>query len=440
MVLMEHFNINQLLGRDKLKQEIIQCVHEIQKSLNNVNSKRVIYLTGDSGSGKSYFMENILNELNYDVIHFETEQNRNSSSFDFIKEHNMPANNVLELMHGKRKRICVLMDNLDSLNTSDKSVLPVLMKLLRPKKTTKQKKEDFCKNMIICIGNNSNDKKIIEFKKICYTFELYMPTDIQMNTIIRTIVKINDPKLISNIQLFVENDLRKLRNIMDIQKQFGDTEISTILDTLVKKYNHNEPKSLTGYLLTHKVPFSKHEEIINDSDRTIISLLLHENIVDYLNAGDIESIHIYSKILSNFCLGDFYDKITFQKQIWLFNEITSLIKNITNNHLFTEHVSIPTTKDIRFTKILTKYSTEYNNINFIISLCQKLGLDKKDLLAYFEKNHTSFTDADYAFFEERYEIKKLDISRLIRFIENKTSKESKESADAEEGFVEENFE
>ena len=38
---------------------------------------------------------------------------------------------------------------------------------------------------------------------------------------------------------------------------------------------------------------------------------------------------------------------------------------------------------IRFTKVLTKYSTEYNNIVFIQSLCNKLSLDKNDLFSYF---------------------------------------------------------
>ena len=38
---------------------------------------------------------------------------------------------------------------------------------------------------------------------------------------------------------------------------------------------------------------------------------------------------------------------------------------------------------MRFTKVLTKYSTEYNNIMFIQNLCNKLSLDKDDLFSYF---------------------------------------------------------
>ena len=38
--------------------------------------------------------------------------------------------------------------------------------------------------------------------------------------------------------------------------------------------------------------------------------------------------------------------------------------------------------EIRFTKILTKYSTEYNNQLFIQNLCQELNLDIKDMFNF----------------------------------------------------------
>ena len=40
-------------------------------------------------------------------------------------------------------------------------------------------------------------------------------------------------------------------------------------------------------------------------------------------------------------------------------------------------------QDVRFTKVLTKYSTEYNNSLFIQNLCKQLNMDKKDLFSYF---------------------------------------------------------
>ena len=111
---------------------------------------------------------------------------------------------------------------------------------------------------------------------------------------------------------------------------------------------------------------------MNETDRTSIGLLYHENIIDYLeklNKNDKEKIiNVYSKLLSNITFSDYIDRITFQKQIWIFNEMTSLIKTMYNNYIFSENKKnkkINIDNEIRFTKVLTKYSTEYNNITFI---------------------------------------------------------------------------
>ena len=41
--------------------------------------------------------------------------------------------------------------------------------------------------------------------------------------------------------------------------------------------------------------------------------------------------------------------------------------------------------EIRFTKVLTKYSTEYNNQLFIFNLSQQMNMDKKDMLSFFQE-------------------------------------------------------
>ena len=38
-----------------------------------------------------------------------------------------------------------------------------------------------------------------------------------------------------------------------------------------------------------------------------------------------------------------------------------------------------------FTKVLTKYSTEYNNSMFFQFLCQELSMDRKDMMSFFNQ-------------------------------------------------------
>jgi hypothetical protein len=126
--------------------------------------------------------------------------------------------------------------------------------------------------------------------------------------------------------------------------------------------------------------------------------------------------------LENICFSDYIDRITFQKQIWQFNEMTSLLKTFYNNKLFHEEFknsssNIKPLKEIRFTKVLTKYSTEYNNYIFIQNLCQLLNMDQNDLFYFFLKLKETYQENDiYSIFED-LEISKLDINRIFRFLD-----------------------
>ena len=72
---------------------------------------------------------------------------------------------------------------------------------------------------------------------------------------------------------------------------------------------------------------------------------------------------------------------------------------------------------MRFTKVLTKYSTEYNNYLFIQNLCFILGMDKKDLFAFFLNLREEKNEEEIYTILETYEINKLDISRIYRYLD-----------------------
>jgi hypothetical protein len=93
--------------------------------------------------------------------------------------------------------------------------------------------------------------------------------------------------------------------------------------------------------------------------------------------------------------------------------------------------------EVRFTKVLTKYSTEYNNSLFIQKLCQKLGMDKKDLFGFFIDLKNNRDDNEIVNLLENYEIGKLDINRIYRYIEKYIKENAAGTADKE---VEEDYE
>jgi hypothetical protein len=185
--------------------------------------------------------------------------------------------------------------------------------------------------------------------------------------------------------------------------------------------------------------------MINETDRTIIALLWHENIVDYLDKiPNSKSFPFYLRVLENICYADYIDRITFQNQIWQFNEMSSLMKTFYNNKLYHEYFPNQKINDqeIRFTKVLTKYSTEYNNFLFIYSLCQILDMDKKDLVAFFQEmriffganeNNDKLSELEKIF--ENESINKLDIKRMYRYLDRNVKNITIDDLDCDEDSV-----
>ena len=87
----------------------------------------------------------------------------------------MSNQNVVSLFQGKKKNIAIVMDEIDGMNSGDKGGINTLIKIIRPKKTKKQKLEEISSVPIICIGNNQTDKKIKELMKNCLSIELKSP-------------------------------------------------------------------------------------------------------------------------------------------------------------------------------------------------------------------------------------------------------------------------
>jgi DNA polymerase III delta prime subunit len=440
---MDQLNINKLLNRENEAQQIKNILRNFELNKNNLLFKKGIYVYGEPGIGKTEFVMNILREMDYDVIKYDAGDIRNKTIIENITKHNMSDKNIMSMFHKKIKKIVIVMDEIDCMNNGDKGGINSLIKIIRPKKTKKQKLEDNTLNPIICIGNYHIDKKIKELMKVCNVIELKPPTIKQIQKIISLIMPNIEKQLLINISEFVQNDLKKLVNIYEIYKKNSNILKNNVFNNILKKKSFNDDtKEITNLLFNNKYSIYEHNNLLNDTDRTIVGLLWHENIIDHLKySNSKKSIPFYLKILENICFSDYIDRITFQKQIWQFNEMTSLLKTFYNNKLFHEEFNnsssnIKPLKDIRFTKVLTKYSTEYNNYIFIQNLCQLLNMDQNDLFYFFLKLKETYQETDiYSLFED-LEISKLDINRIFRFLDKYMNENA---ANLTETFVLEEF-
>ncbi len=413
---MDNIDFNSILNRN----DIINQIEYFLNNFNKDNNKRGIFIYGDSGIGKTKFVLNLLKSLEYDIIYYDNTHIRNKILIESIGSKGFCKSNVHSLLTNKQKKIVIVIDDIDGMNCGDKNGINSLIKLIRIKKTKKQKLEIISNNPIICINNRTNDKKILELMKVCNTFEINTPTNEQ----IFNILNILTPKLLrynnninniilDNIYEFLDNKLIGLHKVVFYEKN------NFIYNKFYKNYTNysigiknTNIKNCTKNLLKKYYGFDKLNYIL-ESDRTTVSLLFHENIISLL---DDKNIDIYLELLDNFIFSDYIDRIIFQKQIWQLIDLNYIIKLFYNNFILKQHNLFKNVDNIIFTKILTKYSSEYNNFIFIYNLLQYFITDKKDIYTYFFLNKDDNNILNDI--SEKYDITKLELLRIIKLINN----------------------
>lgn len=419
---MDELNINAILKREHIYNDIKQLLLNFEKNKFDLLLKRGIYIYGASGSGKSEFISRLLKDLNYDAINYDSGDTRNKSIIDMITCNNMSSKSVISLFTSTPKPIVLIMDEIDGMNNGDKGGINSLIKLIRQKKTKKQKLEETTYNPVICIGSYHQDKKIKELIKVCHSFELKIPTSSQISTIIAKIMPMITQEVINNMCSFINGDLRKLSSIYKIYKENNNMLNSELFSSIFKTKTVNEDtKLITKKLINERHYLNDHLTTLNENDRTIVGLLWHENIIDTLNkVNPDDAIRFYSKILDNMCFADYMDRVTFQHQIWQFNEMSSLIKTYHCNKIYHDTFPVKPTfnpSEVRFTKVLTKYSSEYNNATFINDLCQCVGLDKKDTFGLFLDLQANHSEEAIKTMMENNDISKLYVNRIYRYMD-----------------------
>ena len=357
--------------------------NNVLKYINNLekyNSPKYLYVYGETGIGKTTIIKHILNSLKYNINYIDC--NNNPLTLDELI--NITDNkDVYSMFFNNVQKTAIIMDNINYYLFNDKSYFNNLIKLLKKNKIHK-----FIP--FIFINTLQEEKKFTEFSKLSYCLKINPPSTSQLKNIIYKLYpKIldleNNILIINNIINYLDYKFYKFINIDYfynndlINIKFNNTNTNTNTNN-----NNNNIKVLTKNLLHYKYNL-QNLDIINYSDRTSLSLLLHENIIKLFNTNLTQNeLKIYKKILDNFIFCDCIDKNIFLYQIWQLNDITYIIKIFYNNFILSQNNLLKNIgqENIIFTKILTKYSSEYNNFNFIFNNTQLYCTNKKILLLH----------------------------------------------------------
>ncbi len=211
--------------------------------------------------------------------------------------------------------------------------------------------------------------------------------------------------IIDNLDYIQNNDKKILNYFIKFFKQKKEKLYKNIFFIFIGTNNYdNKIKELMNYLsFVYEYKSQEivdYDKIVKDivccylnfeelnvceiNEKNIISLCYHENITKIID----NNLHYYEIFLKNFCGGDYYDRISFKKQLWQLNEMTFYIKVVYNCQLLKDKINKTNNiNNIIFTKILTKFSNEYSNQNFIINICNKLKCQKEELYNFIINNN-----------------------------------------------------
>jgi Cdc6-like AAA superfamily ATPase len=139
--LIDNTELIRIFERQIISDNIKTILNDFDANYNKVTYKKGIYIYGSPGSGKTTFVMNLLKEMDYDVIKYDAGDVRNTGLINTITSNNISNRNVLDMMTRKVKKKAIVMDEIDGMNNGDKGGITALIKLIRQKKTKKQKLE-----------------------------------------------------------------------------------------------------------------------------------------------------------------------------------------------------------------------------------------------------------------------------------------------------------
>lgn len=450
-------SINYLLGREKHINYMIDKLKVIENNINNPKQIRGFFIYGKNSIGKTQLVNHFIEKINYCKINYNGFDVRNKNTIENMQKINISSYNVLSMFQKKLKKNIIVMDDIEIMNIGDKGGINTLVKMLRPKKTKKQLLEIQTTHPIICICNEKHDKKLNELRKACYEIHIEEPSNYQIQEILKLynihLDKFSN-KNIENIYKFINGNLSKLFEFIELYN-WDNNKFFEVIKNNIKHTEKERIKELTKDIYINKYTIEDYSLKINETDKTSLSLLLHENIsliLNYiisnakkfgLNNEDIFDIfNDYNNVIKKYSFIDYYDRIIFQKQIWILNDLTALLKvkyinyftqNIIHKYLVNnknKFINFINNQEIIFTKVLTKYTSEYNNKLFLNNISKNINLDKQDTLFLFlqlfyvynklhsTKNIDKLIDIilnnKIVYFSN---LSKLDLKRIYKFLE-----------------------
>ena len=310
--------------RDWISQQYTR--NDVKISLDNF-----LFVTGNSGIGKSFSIKHICDELQLHVVYLTT--NNCSSSTELMDNIiKCTTSSMLQVLTNDKKKKILIIDEFESMMAVDRTINTTLLNILTEKKLKSIP--------IICISSIEIVKKIGTIKKKCQIIELNNPEENEIFCLLKRLYPetsddvIND--IVSNSQCNISQSIQNIEN-----------STFNYFDKMDETFNINY---LYGNVFNRR-------NIVNIlmNDPWLIPLRFHENLIKELKIrkSTIKKNHEYYKqFIRNFLI---FDILMYKNTIDIASDFfTSSIYPLTKMPIKSNQIS-----DISgFTKMLSYLSLQ----------------------------------------------------------------------------------
>jgi replication factor C subunit 1 len=344
----------------------------VKKWMKNFNNKvkgtpNCLFLHGPPGIGKTSLANVILTENGYDVCEFNASEVRNQKQ---VKEQINEINgnvNVLDFMNFKKKKMGIIMDEIDGMSSNDRGGLSELIEIIFQKTPLKKDNNIPSGSPFICISNTIDKKiKTLMNKSVCV--KLSLPGKLMSINLCRKILKSElenkyssvDDKVLINIVNYSQNDIRRLVNLLEFLFFDKESDIKLICENIEEKLAQFSKKNLvidpykSCDLLLNQYQETNKAIDIWDNDRVIINSLLIENVANYVFKNRknelTEKIETLREIYEWTSNGDILDKFLLVSQEYSISNYIGYIRCVFTNY--------------KISKLTKFYANKYNNLNY----------------------------------------------------------------------------
>lgn len=430
-------------------------IEKIKKWITNYpHSKKILFIYGDCGVGKTCLANTILKQFNYNKIELNPTDIKGQKKIEEFFRKTLTYRNVIDMFNEGNSPMGILLDEIDTIcKLSDKGSFGEFIDMLKDNEkhelNKKKKKPDSfikLKNPIICTSNVTNDKKIAELKKYSEVIYLERPKKKEIFNIIERIYNKYNKKIDDETKLEIceqcQGDIRQLLLILEGLYCFtGVNDININIYNEYKKCISQKEESIelidiTKKLMTDTLSYDNIQYYF-DSDCMLIPLMIYHNSLDYIKGcEDIfkKKLKTYKNIMGSLCIHDTVQTNIFEFQDWdNLYDIAGFYGSVLPNYHFTQlkNKKIVT---VEFTTLLNKVSQMYINkkmLNTAKSSITKLYFDcdqiiylTEILLYYFDNFKDSLNDKEDNGNESDEEENENDINNDENMIVNNMNKVS----------------